>query len=252
MKAIAAPPGGDGGIRVATGPTGETALDGVDIALPSGRTLVRDATVVIGQGERVLLAGPSGSGKSTVFRVIAGLWSHGRGEIRRPAGERMLFLPQRPYLPIGSLREAVAYPSDPRAFGDAAIVAALRRCRLDRLVSRLGDVRHWAQQLSPGEQQLLALARAFLHAPAWLFLDEATAALDEAMERYIYHELSMRLAGTTIVSIAHRPGVAAYHERHLELSLVGDVMELRESPPPATCGRGSAKLPPGLVPESAA
>src|SRR5262245_17433742 len=204
MTAVTAAPVGEGAIRIRASSAGEVALDGVDITLPTGSTLIRDASRVIHRGEHVLLAGPSGSGKSTRFRAMAGLWPYGRGEIRRPTAERMLFLPQRPYLPIASLREAVAYPSDPRGFGDAAIVAALRRCRLDGLASRLGEVQHWAQQLSPGEQQLVALARAFLHAPAWLFLDEATAALDEATEGHIYQELRTHLPGTTIVSIAHR------------------------------------------------
>jgi len=229
MTAAAAAPAGAGDLRAVPCPAGEIVLDRIDLALPSGHTLVRDAAVVLRPGEHVLLSGPSGSGKSTLFRAIAGLWPYGRGEIRRPAAGRVLFLPQRPYLPIASLREAVAYPSDPRTVGDAAIVAALARCRLGALVSRLGEVAHWAQQLTPGEQQLLALARAFLHAPAWLFLDEATAALDEATERHVYHGLRTHLAKTTIVSIAHRPGVAAYHERHLELAPDGDAMRLRES-----------------------
>ena len=147
----------------------------------------------------------------------------------------MLFLPQRPYLPIGSLRLAVAYPSDPGSLGDAAIVAALRQCRLDKLVDRLDDDQHWAQVLSPGEQQLLALARALLHAPRWLFLDEATSALDEATEEHVYRELGRKLPDTTIVSIAHRPGVAAYHDRHLVLVPEGDAMTLHVAPPATAC-----------------
>ncbi len=229
MAACAAP-SGDGDIRIVTRAESEIVLDHVDIALPSGATLVRDADAVIRPAERVLLTGPSGSGKSTVFRAIAGLWPYGRGEIRRPAAGRMLFLPQRPYLPIASLREAVAYPSDPEVLGDAAIAIALKRCLLDGLVPRLAEVQHWAQQLSPGEQQLVALARALLHAPAWLFLDEATSALDEATEGYIYRELRTRLAETAIVSIAHRPGAAKHHERRLELVRVGDAVRLRECP----------------------
>jgi putative ATP-binding cassette transporter len=179
----------------------------------------------------VLLGGPSGSGKSTIFRTIAGLWPYGRGKIARPASERILFLPQRSYLPIATLREAVAYPADPQELGDGAIMVALRRCKLERLIPRLGETQHWEQQLSPGEQQLLALARVFLQAPAWLFLDEATSALDEATERHIYRELRTQLPGTTIVSIAHRPGVAVYHERRVELVPVGDAMRARELPP---------------------
>ncbi len=225
----------DAGIRTVPVSPDEIALAGVDISVPAGAPLLRNVNVVIRRGERVLLAGPSGSGKSTIFRVIAGLWPYGAGEIRRPGTGDMLFLPQRPYLPIGSLRQAVAYPSDPGSVGDAAIVAALRQCRLDKLVDRLDDDRHWAQVLSPGEQQLLALARALLHAPRWLFLDEATSALDEATEEHVYRELGRKLPDTTIVSIAHRPGVAAYHERHLVLVPEGDAMTLHAAPPATAC-----------------
>src|SRR5262245_25437023 len=192
----ARPSEGSGIIRTVQGSPDALTLDAVDITVPAGTTMLRDANMEIRRGERVLLAGPSGSGKSTLFRAIAGLWSCGRGEIRRPEGDRILFLPQRPYLPIAPLREVIAYPADPREYQDEAIVAALRRCRLDGLASRLDEVHHWAQQLSPDEQQLLALARAFLHAPAWLFLDEATAALDEATERYVYDALRTHLVGT--------------------------------------------------------
>src|SRR5262249_1437876 len=156
-----------------------------------------------------------------------------------------------------------AYPADPRAHGDEAIVAALRRCRLDQLTSRLDEVQHWARQLSPGEQQLVALARAFLHAPAWLFLDAATAALDEATEQHIYRALREHLADTTIVSIAPRPAVAAFHERHLELTPGGASMRLRERldqdapsgllrmPNPATMSaEGSTEPPIGAVTHS--
>jgi len=231
MRGHAAEATRDEGIRTVTDSPDEIALAGVDITVPAGAPLLRDVNAVIRRGERVLLAGPSGSGKSTIFRAIAGLWPYGAGEIRRPGTGDMLFLPQRPYLPIGSLRQAVAYPADPASVGDAAIVAALRRCRLDKLVDRLDDEQHWAQVLSPGEQQLLALARALLHAPRWLFLDEATSALDEATEEHVYRELGRKLPYTTIVSIAHRPGVAAYHDRHLVLVPNGDVMTLQAGVP---------------------
>ncbi len=224
-----------GGIRTIQRCPDEIALAGVDVTLPAGAPLLRDLSAVIRRGERVLLAGPSGSGKSTLFRAIAGLWPYGGGEIRRPDSADMLFLPQRPYLPIGSLRRAVAYPSDPASVGDAAIAAALRRCRLHKLVERLDEEQHWAQVLSPGEQQLLALARAFLRAPSWLFLDEATSALDEPTEAHVYRELGRQLPDTTIVSIAHRPGVAAYHDRHLVLVPHGDVMTLQGAPSGTPC-----------------
>jgi vitamin B12/bleomycin/antimicrobial peptide transport system ATP-binding/permease protein len=227
------------GIRTVHGCADEIALASVDITLPAGAPLLREVNAVIRHGERVLLAGPSGSGKSTIFRAIAGLWPHGAGEVRRPDSGDMLFLPQRPYLPIGSLRRAVAYPSDPASVGDTAIVAALRRCRLDKLVERLDEEQHWAQVLSPGEQQLVALARALLHAPRWLFLDEATSALDDATEEHVYRELGRELPYTTIVSIAHHPGVAAYHNRHLVLVPHGGVMTLQGGTPLATaCAAG--------------
>jgi putative ATP-binding cassette transporter len=227
----AAEPGGRNDLRVITHGASEIVLDHVDLALPSGAPLLRDLSLVVRRGEHVLLGGPSGSGKSTLFRTIAGLWPYGRGEIRRPASERILFLPQRSYLPIGTLRAAVAYPADSQKLGDGAIMVALRRCKLEKLIPRLGEAQHWEQQLSPGEQQLLALARVFLHAPAWLFLDEATSALDEATERHVYRELRIQLPGTTIVSIAHRPGVAAYHERRVEIVPAGGATSLREAPP---------------------
>src|SRR5262249_12635932 len=166
-------------------------------------------------------------------------WPHGAGEIRRPDSGDMLFLPQRPYLPIGSLRRAVAYPSDPASVGDAAILAALRSCRLDKLLARLDEEQHWAHVLSPGEQQLVAPARALIHARRWLFLDEATSALDDATEEHVYRELGRELPDTTIVSIAHRPGVAAYHDRHLVMTPHGGVMTLQGGAPLATaCAAG--------------
>ncbi len=239
MRAAAGEADGGGGIRTVQGGPDEIALAGVDVTVPAGAPLLRGLSAVIRRGERVLLAGPSGSGKSTIFRAIAGLWPYGGGEIRRPDAVDMLFLPQRPYLPIGSLRHAVAYPSDPASVGDAAIVSALRRCRLDKLVERLDEEEHWAQVLSPGEQQLLALARALLHAPPWLFLDEATSALDESTEAHVYRELGRLLPDTTIVSIAHRPGVAAYHDRRLVLVPDGDVMTLDGAPAGIACAAAS-------------
>ena len=235
MRDLAAGADRDAGIRTVPDSPDEIALAAVDISVPAGAPLLRDVNVVIRRGERVLLAGPSGSGKSTIFRAIAGLWPHGAGEIRRPGSGDMLFLPQRPYLPIGSLRQAVAYPADPASVGEAAIIAALGRCRLDKLVERLDDEEHWAQVLSPGEQQLLALARALLHAPRWLFLDEATSALDASTEEHVYRELGRKLPYTTIVSIAHRPGVAAYHDRQLVLVPNGDAMTLQAAPPATAC-----------------
>jgi putative ATP-binding cassette transporter len=200
------------GITVVAGSPGRLALQDLILDLPDGRHLVQSSHLQLVAGRHVLLTGPSGIGKSTLFRAIAGIWPFGHGRVERPLGTRALFLPQRPYLPIGTLREAVSYPSEAGAFSDAAIADALRACRLEGLVNRLDQTDHWTQRLSPGEQQRLAVVRALLHAPDWLFLDEATAALDEAAERELYVLLQARLPVTTLVSIAHRLGIARLHE----------------------------------------
>ncbi len=193
-------------------------LRDVTIALPDSRLLLGAIEQKINAGERVLVRGPSGSGKSTLFRAIAGIWPFGSGRVLRPLDFNALFLPQRPYLPIGSLREVVCFPSKPDAFSDAQLRAAMTAVGLPALADALDSGSHWALQLSPGEQQRIAIARALLHEPRWLFLDEATSALDEATEEKIYQLLAERLPQTTLVSIGHRSGLLAYHTRVLEFA----------------------------------
>ncbi len=165
----------------------------------------------------MLLSGPSGSGKSTLFRAIAGIWPYGSGTIERPVDARLLFLPQKPYLPIDTLRAVLTYPEIRHDVTDAALAEALETCALPALVGRLDEREHWAQLLSPGEQQRIAFARALLLKPDWLFLDEASAALDEVVEGRLYQMLPTRLPATTVVSIGHRPSLRAFHRRHLEI-----------------------------------
>jgi putative ATP-binding cassette transporter len=174
----------------------------------------------------VFVTGPSGAGKSTLFRALAGIWPYGRGKIRVPRGARVLFLPQKPYIPIAPLRDAVAYPGHAGEFADSAVRAALADVGLDALAGRLDERENWSMRLSGGEQQRLAIARALLHAPDWLFLDEATASLDDAAERRCYELLTTRLPRTAIVSIAHRPTVAAFHARRVTFVPEGDRMAL--------------------------
>ena len=162
----------------------------VSVALPNGDLLLEDVDVVVQPGDRVVIQGPSGSGKTTLFRVLAGLWPFGKGAVRVPAGARSLFLPQKPYLPIGTLREAVCYPDKPATHTDREIADAVDACELGHLADRLDESGNWSMVLSPGEQQRLAFARALLVKPDWLFLDEASSALDEATEAAMY-----RLAG---------------------------------------------------------
>ncbi len=202
--------------RSATATTALTLKD-TTIRLPDGSVLLGHVATTIKRGEHTLVTGPSGIGKSTLFRALSGIWPFGEGAVEVPADARLMFLPQRPYLPIGSLRDAVAYPSASQGFTDEQIKAALRDCQLPQLAERLNEADHWGQRLSTGEQQRLAFARALLNRPDWLFLDEATSALDEAMEKTLYGLVRERLTSTTIVSIAHRPSVAQFHDHRIEL-----------------------------------
>jgi putative ATP-binding cassette transporter len=196
-------------------PTPELALRNVDVRLPNGSMLLEDVDVTIQQGESLLLRGPSGSGKTTLFRVLAGLWPFGRGRIGLPKDARVLFLPQKPYLPTGTLREVLSYPETPEHYTEEACREVLESCKLGHLVPRLGEQANWSLVLSGGEQQRVAFARALLYRPNWLFLDEASSALDEPTERRMYELLAERLPGAAVISVAHRPTVEAFHKRQL-------------------------------------
>lgn len=188
------------------------------LSLPNGRTLMTASELTFKAGDRVLITGASGSGKSTLFRAIAGIWPYGSGTVRIPAGARVLFLPQKAYLPVGSLGAALTYPQSPDAVPRDQLMQAIRDAGLPGLVDRLEEVGNWAQILSGGEQQRVAIARALIAKPQWLFMDEATSALDEPSEAALYRLLSERLPGATIISIAHRAQVAQFHSRRLDLA----------------------------------
>lgn len=202
------------GFQHEQGTADEIAVENVELALPDGRPLVAPSTFTAKAGESILIRGESGSGKSTLFRAIAGIWPYVRGRVRIPGSRNILFLPQRPYLPLGSLRSVVAYPSR-EEHSDDEIRQALADVGLEGLASRLDEHAHWALQLSPGEQQRIAFARALLLKPRWLFLDEATSALDEESEARLYRLVKSRLPGTTVISIGHRSALAQVHDRSL-------------------------------------
>jgi putative ATP-binding cassette transporter len=214
------------GVRRADGDDTELTVKDVDLHLPDGKPLMANVNISLLRGDSVLLGGPSGSGKSTLFRAIAGIWPFGRGEIRAPRMARVLFLPQRPYLPIGTLRSVVSYPMPAAGVDDATLREALEAVGLADLTGRLDEAGHWALQLSPGEQQRIAFARALVQKPDWLFLDEATSAVDEATEARLYRLVGERLAGTTVFSVGHRATLRPFHARRLEVQ-------------PATSGPGS-------------
>jgi vitamin B12/bleomycin/antimicrobial peptide transport system ATP-binding/permease protein len=204
-------------IALPSQPGSDLSIPALSLAIPNGDTIVTIKDLSLKAGQSALFTGPSGSGKSTLFRAIAGIWPFGKGEIRVPDGRSVLLLPQRPYIPMGTLREAVQYPGLAGDHPDEAINAALAAARLPKLVGRLDEEQMWAQVLSLGEQQRLAVARALLSKPDWLFLDEATAALDETTEAAIYDVMKQKLPKTTIVSIGHRSTLIDMHERRLDL-----------------------------------
>jgi putative ATP-binding cassette transporter len=196
-------------------------VEGMQLALPDGRVLIDANDFELVPGRSTLITGESGSGKSTLFRALAGIWPFGRGRVRVPRGVRTLFLPQRPYLPIGSLRSVLSYPAGEDAFDTGQLRAVLTDLEMPALAERLDERQNWALILSGGEQQRVAFARALLQRPDWLFLDEATSALDEAMESRMYQLLRSRLPDTTLISIGHRAGLAAHHEQRLEIRREG-------------------------------
>lgn len=209
---------------------GDGAIDlkGLAVQLPNGRPLVTADGFSLRKDERTLVTGPSGSGKSTLFRAIAGIWPFGTGSIAIPAKATLMMLPQRPYFPVGSLRGAVEYPGQEGAFTAAQISQALEAVGLPRLASQLDEHGHWNRTLSLGEQQRLGLARALLHAPQYLFLDEATASLDEPSEAALYGLLRKKLPATTLISIGHRSTLEAFHQRNVVFARDGNGFALQE------------------------
>jgi putative ATP-binding cassette transporter len=218
-----------GGIAIERGEAGTVAFKDLAVELPNGAPLVDARDVSIGPGEHVLVSGPSGVGKSTLFRALAGVWPFGKGRIALPEDARMMILPQRPYFPIAPLAAAVAYPAAAEGYDARAIADAVAAVGLPALAGRLDEEAHWNRMLSLGEQQRLGIARALLHAPDFLFLDEATASLDEAAEAALYRLLQQRLPHATIVSIGHRGTLAAFHRRRLALVRDGEAHVLTEA-----------------------
>lgn len=188
-------------------------LKKVSLSLPGNVPLLDGVNFHVKPGESLLVSGPSGIGKSTLFRAIGGIWPYWEGKIEMPAGMHGMVVPQKPYLPVDTLRAALTYPELPTAYSEEEVLGLMALCKLQHLAKRLDDIENWSQVLSPGEQQRVAFVRVFLHKPDWLFLDEATSALDESMQKEVYEALKLRLPGLSVVSIAHRASLKEMHQR---------------------------------------
>ncbi len=216
-------------------------LQDLTVGLPDGRELLKDLSVALDRGERLLIMGPSGSGKSTLVRTLAGIWPFGEGSVELPEGERVLFLPQRPYLPLGTLRDVLLYPFGDPATGDEELRSVLMLAGLPALAGRLTESHLWAHVLSLGEQQRLAFARIFLQRPAWIFMDEATSALDEPAEGELYLSVIREMPRTAIVSVGHRSSLIQFHQSRLVLQGEGHWRLEHLAPAVAVGGLGARR-----------
>jgi putative ATP-binding cassette transporter len=189
----------------------------VTLRLPDGKILLTDINLSLAPGDSLLITGISGVGKSTLLRLLAGIWPFAQGEITQPENARMMFVPQKPYLPLGTLKQALCYPAAADKT-DADLRAILSLCHLESLGGRLDETDQWPQVLSLGEQQRVAFARILIAHPDFLFLDEATSALDETAEAYFYRLLKEKLPQTAVISVGHRGTLRAWHTKELNLS----------------------------------
>lgn len=204
-------------IQLVPHPEGHLSFENLKISLVDGEVVIADASAHIYPGERVMIVGESGSGKSTLFRAIRGLWPWGSGVIRLPDLAKTMFLPQKPYMPLGTLAEALAYGKGPREFNRDKMRAALLRVNLPEFISQLDQTERWDKLMSLGQQQRFAFARLLYHRPEWVFLDEATSALDEENQQRVMSLLIEDLVGITVLSISHRRDLERFYTRALQL-----------------------------------
>lgn len=209
----------EGDSRIELGNSDDDAIhiENLSLAHSNGRIVVADATVAIERGAKVLIAGESGSGKSTLIRALAGLWPWGSGSIRVPEGQSIAFVPQKPYLPRGTLRSILLYPASDQAVDEETITGALQRCGLGYLFKRLDEDDDWDRILSGGERQRIAFARLLIQKPDIIVMDEATSALDEESQESLLGLFDSELSQATLISVGHRPGLEDYHDQKITL-----------------------------------
>jgi vitamin B12/bleomycin/antimicrobial peptide transport system ATP-binding/permease protein len=222
-----------GRIVFAEGGPGRFGIDDLEIASPAGATMLEEKKIEIKSGERILIVGESGTGKTLLFRTLAGLWPWGAGRITRPKGEQMLYMPRRPYLPPGTLREVLAYPAAVATYETSAYEAALARLKLERLVPMLDQAQQWDRDLSEDEQQIVAFARVLLHAPPWVLIDEVLDALDEDARAAVLEIITKDLGRTCVIHI----GRADAHDHFFSR-----VLHLVKDPDGRRLGTGAAEL----------
>lgn len=235
LASLDRPNGVQGRIDFVEDPDDGLRFDDFELALPTGRASFDTPSVAIEAGERVQIFGEPTSGKSTLFLALAGLWSRGNGTIRLPPRERIMFLPERPYYPLGSLREAIAYPDQGDRFTVPAIEAALQAVGLPRLAGCLDEVERWDRRLSPDELQCLAFARALLHKPSWIVMDDATSGLDSAQTRRV-HDALATIPGVTVVSLSRSEDLGGFFERAVRLGRRPRIAGRRTTRPARTPG----------------
>ena len=196
-------------------------VNDLNVNLPNGETILNQLDLQINAGDSLLITGSSGCGKSTLLRTLAGIWPFGHGNITLPRNQKILFLPQKSYLPLGTLRDVLLYPYGTGSISDETIMQVMNECKLGKCVNNLDDAGNWSLILSLGEQQRIAFARALLQRPEWLFLDEATSALDEPTEQAMYGMLKEQLKGSAIISVGHRSTLLSFHKTRLNLERGG-------------------------------
>jgi vitamin B12/bleomycin/antimicrobial peptide transport system ATP-binding/permease protein len=206
-----------GRIAIEEGMPGRMSIEGLEIASPAGCTMLAERRVEIGAGERVVIMGQAGAGKTLLFRALAGLWPWGAGRIVRPRGEAVLYMPRRPYLPPGTLKEVLAYPQNPERFSPAAYAGALERFGLQRLEPQLDSSRRWDRQLSEDDQQALMLARLLIQAPSWVVIDELIDAVDEGTRARVIDVLCKEMKASTVIHISRMGATDPMFTRILHL-----------------------------------